>query len=515
MTPEVSKKGFSMVSDFGQPNKGDAASSPDERELVRFNFKKRQDGSGLSYLLDLSAVTKAEVDENKPEKKEEGGPEDSLKSVLNDFASRVMDSANIYRFLNRLNTDYVSKLLEDKLLPEIKASGKETAPADGFEAAYLIHMDVLAAQQEVFQDIRRSLKTRTSLGSMILLNMTAHYDVLVTDLIRLILKKFPGLMDKSEKTFTLSDLRRLGSIDDAERQLIDREIDGVMYGSHKSQLEWLQKHANKEILPYLRNIPYFCEIFERRNICAHSNQIVNDRYIANCLKYDFPEEKIQKKGDLLKIDSKYVSRASEILLEVGIISCQIIWRALHRKDKDEILEADRSLILHANRLSSSKKFELSSRLLELGYSKFNPSNDLNKRQMILNHAEALIEMDKLPEAQKIIKDQDWSSSNIRMRIFSGGVLCNHKEVVSLMKLAKSENSISPNIYFKSPAFYNIIKEETFLAEFLTLYAVSAEEFRKKDIMGQQSAIAISKEDSISSVDVDEKVSDQESTASPD
>ncbi|WP_143012334.1 hypothetical protein [Methylobacterium phyllostachyos] len=216
-----------------------------------------------------------------------------------------------------------------------------------------------------------------------------------------------------------------------------------------------------KVLDFTREMPTFCEIFERRNLCAHTDLVVSKRYITNCLKYGLKEDEIQKIDKKINVDPKYLSETTAIIVEYGIIISHIIWRAIFKSDEEQIAAADKLLLAHAAMISRSGRHELAERLLFLGYCKFKPSSDLLKREMIIGRAKALIMLDKLDDAQKIINEHDWTSSNTRMRIYRQAILGEEAGIEDLIKISKMENSITLDEYASSPAFSNLSLSPTF------------------------------------------------------
>jgi hypothetical protein len=139
--------------------------------------------------------------------------------------------------------------------------------------------------------------------------MAAQYDVFISSLIGFYLNKYPGILDNSDKYFTLSELKKLGSIEEAQQRILEREIDEVMFDSHLNQIEWFDKKLKKNIKSMLRDIPSFCEIFERRNLYAHSSDLVSVRYINNCKKYGSLDKDLPSVGVSLISGGRYIFNA--------------------------------------------------------------------------------------------------------------------------------------------------------------------------------------------------------------
>ena len=68
----------------------------------------------------------------------------------------------------------------------------------------------------------------------------------------------------------------------------------------------------------------FVEIFERRNLIAHGNYIINSHYIINCNKHGFRVTDSQL-GERLSLDGRYLRESSDRLLEFGLSLMFALW----------------------------------------------------------------------------------------------------------------------------------------------------------------------------------------------
>ncbi|WP_143012335.1 hypothetical protein [Methylobacterium phyllostachyos] len=141
----------------------------------------------------------------------------TFKSVLDDFVNEVTTASNMYLFLYELNNGYRRHIVGSKLIPAVQEKGKKIDAVENYEESYELDARFSADHKFLFSQVAQSNRTRDALGPMILLNITARYDVLISGLLRIYFQTYPGLLDKSEKNFSLTELKRIGSIEEAEK----------------------------------------------------------------------------------------------------------------------------------------------------------------------------------------------------------------------------------------------------------------------------------------------------------
>ena len=109
-------------------------------------------------------------------------------------------------------------------------------------------------------------------------------------------------------------------------QVIDNEINNLMRGSHTDQVQFIESHLDIKIIGHYERWPNFVEIFERRNLVAHGNLVVNEPYIVNCKSAKYKDiEKLQV-GEQLSLTPRYLHRATDVLSEFGILLVFVLWR---------------------------------------------------------------------------------------------------------------------------------------------------------------------------------------------
>lgn len=142
--------------------------------------------------------------------------------------------------------------------------------------------------------------------------------------------RFPESAGIEKKTITLSDLKNFGSIEDAEKFLIDTKIEEILRGNFDSWLILLKSDL-KLSLGYIQPIKEeLIEIYQRRNLFVHNGGIVNSIYLSKVNEKFKNEIKINEQ---LVIDKKYLDNAITKLQKAFILIASELWKNTDKDDK--------------------------------------------------------------------------------------------------------------------------------------------------------------------------------------
>ena len=145
--------------------------------------------------------------------------------------------------------------------------------------------------------------------------------------------KNPHVAGLKKKTLTFEELKSFGTVEDAEKYLIDSKIDGILRSSFTDWLETLKSELNLG-LGYLKDFTIeLIEIYQRRNLLVHNGGIVNSIYLSKIEGSEF------KLGDTIDVDEKYLENAiDKVHVLFSLIACEL-WK----KDSDD--DEERSYFL--------------------------------------------------------------------------------------------------------------------------------------------------------------------------
>ena len=185
--------------------------------------------------------------------------------------------------------------------------------------------------------LRLSKKIRVTTQSPIIISrsfvvsLISQFDSLVGSLVQLLHEKNPDLMNSSNKQITFSELLTYNSIEEARKDIIDTEIDKVLYKSRKEQIDYLAEKSKIKLFDYLPNWREFFEVTERRNLFVHANGIVSQKYMDQCKAAGSSQAKGLKVGQELEVSADYYDEAYRSVVETGFVISILIWRKTEEK----------------------------------------------------------------------------------------------------------------------------------------------------------------------------------------
>lgn len=162
-----------------------------------------------------------------------------------------------------------------------------------------------------------------------LINLIIYFELLLGGLLRKRLCEHPEASGIQNKSLPLEEIRKLGSLENAEDYLIEKEVENTMRGSFD---EWRKFFNTKTKLrfDFLKDDePEINEIFQSRNLLVHNGGVVNNIYISNV---ESPYKK--ELGSSLDIGKKYLNKAINTLERIGLIIALEIWKN-EEKNSDE------------------------------------------------------------------------------------------------------------------------------------------------------------------------------------
>jgi hypothetical protein len=296
--------------------------------------------------------------------------------------------------------------------------------------------------------------------SSFLMALVSQYDAYLSQLIGHYFHLKPEVLNASERKFSLSELSRFSSIDDAKTYLIEKEVEGVLRESHSKQFSWLETKLDIKLTEGLDSWPKFIEVTERRNLFTHTNGIVSNQYISVCKKHGVKIPPDLEIGATLEIDPAYFRSAYATIVEVGVKLGHVMWRKL---DPNTRSQADSSLNATAFDLIKNNELKLAQELLRFATSTIKKhSSDRMRRMMIINLAQALKHDNQNEKCKEILDSDDWSSCELDFQICLDVLADDFAAAAEKMRKIGKEGSVGVVAYRDWPIFKDFRKTEKFL-----------------------------------------------------
>jgi hypothetical protein len=188
----------------------------------------------------------------------------------------------------------------------------------------------------------------------------ASFEFLLAGLYGQHLIEFPKQLDDDEKEFSLADLSEIGSIEEAQRVLAERRVDGFMRRGITDWSKWSKRTLGHSFEELCMDSGRFNEALQRRHIVVHSGGIVNRLYLE---RVNLPPQNQPKLGEELAISATYMGSALDELEVLGYGLAALAWAIWDSEKTDEASVFLNSRIYD---LLKGKRFRLARKLAEVG-----------------------------------------------------------------------------------------------------------------------------------------------------
>jgi hypothetical protein len=148
------------------------------------------------------------------------------------------------------------------------------------------------------------LKRWCNLPNAILLSLVATFDSHFSEIVKFFLATHPERYKFSDKPISLKEIFTKNNLEEVIDQVIENEVNDVMRGSHTDQIRFIEDKLDVKIIECYVKWPRFVEIFERRNLVAHGDLVVNKLYTSRCREAKLNE--VAEIGSTLNLDPKYL-----------------------------------------------------------------------------------------------------------------------------------------------------------------------------------------------------------------
>lgn len=320
--------------------------------------------------------------------------------------------------------------------------------------------------------IRDLLKSSKIVGreipQMLLMGLVSSYEHQMSLLARIIIEINPKIIVSKDKTVSILDILEADSIDSIKQKYIDKEVENIFREGVDKQIEWFENKVNiSDIKSNHKNIDKFMELFERRNLFAHNNGIVNDIYLSKVSKKYTSDNKISK-GDYLRADPRYFYESLDLIIEFGVKLIQVCWRKLVPAESEI---ADSLLLNLCFELIMSGEYRLAKYLLEFARGLRGDRSEMMTRMFIVNHANSCKLLKEEKEALTILDSVDWSASSNNFQCCVAAVRGDVGETVKYMRKLGKNGEISTLEYQSWPVFYHVRDVDSFKSAFKALFGV--------------------------------------------
>ncbi|OWV78054.1 hypothetical protein ATY75_29010 [Rhizobium sp. N122] len=302
---------------------------------------------------------------------------------------------------------------------------------------------------------------------MLLIGIVSTFEHFQSRLFSEILKCKPQKYLLDDRTVTLADVTKYGSIDELKKNILERDVENIMRESFVNQIEKIESllEIKNPIPPSYKDWNDLVEIFERRNLFAHADGRVNEIYLGRLKKERITST--AKSGDELVVKPAYLNRALMLICEFGTMSYQVAWR---RCCPNEVAAADEALgelgynLIERGHLSAAERI--------LRFAKSLRGRDTSEQTLsdTINLANCYRLQKKKSECEAELALQNWKVLGPEFQICVASINGDITEVVRLMKVLYASKADFPiDNYERWAAFYGTRDHDDFKKAFKRMF----------------------------------------------
>jgi len=311
--------------------------------------------------------------------------------------------------------------------------------------------------EEAFEEIVFHRGQINMLYQSSLISLIVFFELSISRVLHTHITKFPGIMSIKEKTLSLEEIRRLGTFEDAEKHLIDQEIENIMFGSLEKWYKYLTEKIKIGVPYFEKNKDRLIEIFQRRNIVVHNDGIANSIYFKNVISELRDSIKL---GDKIIIDRDYIN-SSILLIEIsGTFILIEMWRKAEKVSPERV----EMLLDDIYDAMMEENWELSAAMS----SAVLIEKEINAQQRLVAQINYWLSMKRKGEFKSIQKDIENADFGAYNRRFQLAIFALNDETESFFELLESAipHDIDLNSVKEWPLFSEM-REQPAYTEFIS------------------------------------------------
>lgn len=253
---------------------------------------------------------------------------------------------------------------------------------------------------------------------------------------------------------TLENIRKLGSLENAEIFIIEQEVESIIRKSYTDWIDYLRKNMKLKmnyIEPFNEKI---IEIIQRRNLFVHNEGIVNNIYLNNI---DPKLKEGVELGKRLSIDHAYIEESIDIFEHVGTLLGLEYWGVMEKRSSART----NYIIDKGFNLMTEGKWELSKDLHQLILNE-NTADNRKKSISLINYWLSMKRLGKFNEVQNEIEKSDFSDKTRDFKMSYFALLGKKDEMFDLMQEALEVNEVTLSDLRNWPVLDEFRNDERFV-----------------------------------------------------
>ena len=195
----------------------------------------------------------------------------------------------------------------------------------------------------------------------VITSIVSKFDEFLIDLLQVCYLQNPNWLSNPEKKISYKELLEIESLETLKGEIVAKEIDSLMRGSHHAQIKFLDQNLKLGIEEGFPAWKQFLEIAERRNLFVHTGGAVSPLYLENCQKWKIATEDGIKEGVNLGASDDYIQEAIDCFYELSVRVAQATMRRVFPACFED---ADKQLNNRSVDLLIEERWELAERIFD-------------------------------------------------------------------------------------------------------------------------------------------------------
>ena len=322
------------------------------------------------------------------------------------------------------------------------------------------------------------------------LSLFASFDAFIGQLLRALYTCKSELFNNIKHDTSFDKILRAQSIEEIKDQVLEDEIESIRRESYVKQFELLGARFTIELTAF-NAWPLFIERSQRRNLLTHCDGIISEQYISVCQKAGLDLSKLDPVGKQAGLGPEYFFESCEILIEVGMKLGHTLWRKLLPSELDT---ADEHLMRELYSALEARNWSRAEMIGNFASLQRKISNDYRRKTIVVNYSQALKRSGKIEEANKLLKDIDWSATSNEFKLADLVLRDCWDEAAMLMReIGANDSILTEDSYHLWPLFLEFRETEQFFRAYHEIFSHSYSEKLEERIESAEASLGLTGE----------------------
>jgi hypothetical protein len=432
----------------------------------------KEDDSYIAHAFSNKPDFEKNIDEVKRKYEEEKSTnetnnETELHLLHEDFIRSIIGYIELLPVIAAVAPMLSSSIRQRNLVNFLEGRSSEIDAEEG-RTVYRVPLEHYRAYSQIDAIGRNAHLVGKQVPKMLIIGVVSSYEYHSTRLIRAVLRKYPTMIEASDKQISVKDVFSSGNLEDFKDNIVEKEIENVMRGSLSDQISWFERALSLKspISTGYDKWADLVEIFERRNLFAHTNGVVNSIYLSKMKHVGNMRCAESEPGEELLAGPKYFKASIENLCEFGVKLTQVVWRKLY---STEAAVADDLLGNFSFDLIERGEYRLAARLLKFSLELSGKKDGKRRKMDVVNLANSYKLMGDKQSCVDTLEMEDWSAVSDDFNVAVSAVKDDVSAVVSAMNKLKHSEEWDARYYEEWPVFFGVRESPEFHQEFSKIY----------------------------------------------